>query len=93
MTRRARSVGDSTIRDAVIAKRGHLAEGLGSSLPALEAAIEGQPLVLSTAALGGALARAGHPLWRDFTNAADPGGRRVWLLDAEDVLTELEPGT
>jgi hypothetical protein len=92
MARRAAGhrFGDPELRAAVVAKRTQLAEAFpGAFVELLRAAVEGEPLTLSTAALGGALAAAGHPDWREFTLDADRGNSRTWLLDDRDVLTEL----
>jgi hypothetical protein len=83
-----RTQGDPSIREAVVAKRLHLAQAFPSMADRAEEARTGE-LVLSTELLGGALSYAFHPRAHEFDFAADRHGERWWRIDAEDVLTEL----
>lgn len=79
MTRQSRSRGDSSIRAAIVAKHRQLVEAFPTpgAIAALAAAEDGEPLVLSTDILCGALAFAGHPRAAAFTLAADRGACAV----------------
>jgi hypothetical protein len=84
--------GDPSIRAAIVESRRQLAQAMpGAFVEAVRAAVDGEPLELSTAELGRAMIRADHPDWRLFTFPQDTKGERLWLLTVDDVLRQVAP--
>lgn len=66
----------------------------GAFVERCRAASAGAELVIDEAVLGRALIAVKHPRWRDFCWDRESSNhrRRLWLLDANDVLSVLPEG-